>query len=330
MREEVEILEGEAALPAILIAGPTASGKSALALALAERLQAVIINADSMQVYRELRVLTARPSVEDEELQRHALYGHVPASCSHSVGRWLEDVRELIGSIHDEGSVPVFVGGTGLYFRALIEGLPNIPDIDRQVKLFWRARMEEEGAESLHGALMSRDPELAGKLAKTDTQRILRAIEVFESTKRRLSDWQKDTRRPLLDPGHALRFFLDPPRDWLYSRINERFDLMLDDGVLDEVAALVALDLDPALPAMKAHGVPHLARALKDMRFLPDAIEATKADIRHYAKRQKTWFRHQMPGFTELESNFPDYLAAGIAAEFSSRFGPAGYGMGKA
>ncbi|MEN3386329.1 MAG: tRNA dimethylallyltransferase, partial [Hyphomicrobiales bacterium] len=217
---------------AILLAGPTASGKSALALALAERLSGIVINADSMQVYRDLRVITARPTVEEEARAPHRLYGHVDAAENYSVGRWLADVQPVLDEARAAGRVPILVGGTGLYFKALTQGLSAVPPIPEDIRARIRARMEAEGPEALHAELLARDP--ATQLKPADRTRIARALEVLEATGRPLADWHRDGLPPLLDASRATKVFLAPERDELRRRIAARFDIMLGSGTLDE------------------------------------------------------------------------------------------------
>jgi len=281
----------------ILIAGPTASGKSALALALAGKLGGVIINADSMQVYRDLRIITARPTPEDEARAPHRLYGHVDAAENYSVGRWCADVREVLAEAGRERWLPILVGGTGLYFKALTQGLSVVPPTPPEIRAAVRARCEAEGATVLHAELARRDPAMAARLKPGDRMRVARALEVLEATGRSLADWQRDGLPALLDPEGAVKIFLVPERAELHRRIDERFDAMLAAGALDEVRALAARNLDPLLPAMKAHGVPWLRRHLVGEISLAEAAAGAKRDTRRYTKRQLTWFRHQMPGW---------------------------------
>jgi tRNA dimethylallyltransferase len=293
---------------AILIAGPTASGKSALALALAERLSGVVINADSMQVYRDLRVITARPAVEEEARVPHRLYGHVDAVENYSVGRWCEDVRLSLDEARREGRLPILVGGTGLYFKALTQGLSAMPPIPQDIRARIRARLETEGPEALHAELLLRDP--ATQLKPADRTRIARALEVLEATGRPLADWHRDGLPPLLDASRAMKVFLAPERAELRRRIDARFDTMLSGGALDEVRALAARRLDPLLPAMKAHGVPWLIRHLGGAITLAEAAEGAENDTRRYTKRQFTWVRHQLPDWTWMvpESSLEEIL----------------------
>jgi tRNA dimethylallyltransferase len=280
---------------AVLIAGPTASGKSALALALAERHGGVVINADSMQVYRDLRIITARPTPADEARAPHRLYGHVDAAESYSVGRWITNVAGVLDEVAARGELPILVGGTGLYFKALTRGLAAVPPIPAQVRAAVRVRLATEGAPALHAALARRDPEGAAALKVGDGVRIVRALEVIEATGRPLSAWHRDGMAPVVDPARAVKIFLAPDRDELKARIGARFDAMMAAGALDEVRALEGRGLDPLQPALKAHGVPWLRRALAGEMPLPEAVEASKRDTWRYTKRQFTWFRHQLP-----------------------------------
>ena len=282
---------------AILLAGPTASGKSALALELAQKIDGVIINADSMQVYRDLRVITARPMPTEEAQAPHRLYGHVDAAINFSAGAWLADAAKLLAEARAQNQRPIFVGGSGLYFTALTRGLSAVPPIATEVREGVRARLEQDGVEALHAELAARDPVSAERLKPRDRARIARALEVVEATGRSLTDWHRDGLPPLLPSGEFAALFLAPERDQLYARIDARFEAMLAGGALQEVAALAARNLDPLLPAMKAHGVPALIRHLKGEISREVAAETGRADTRHYAKRQFTWFRHQLPDF---------------------------------
>jgi tRNA dimethylallyltransferase len=333
----------------VLIAGPTASGKSALALALAESLGGTIINADSMQVYRDLRIITARPTAEEEARVPHRLYGHVDAGVSYSTGRWCVEASAALREAQSAGRLPIVVGGTGLYFKALTHGLAAIPAIPADVRARVRKRLREEGAAALHAELEARDPQMARRLMPRDRTRVARALEVVTATGRSLADWQRDGMRgaaraglrpaptdpPPIDvgaglkgapanaammdvaaglrpaptgaammdvaaglkpaPANVVRIFLCVERAELYARIDARFERMLGSGALAEVEALRSRRLDPALPAMKAHGVPWLLRHLAGEIDLAAAVEAAKRDTRRYSKRQVTWFRHQLP-----------------------------------
>jgi tRNA dimethylallyltransferase len=290
--------------------GPTASGKSALALTLAERVGGEIVNADSMQVYRDFRVLTARPSPEEEARAPHHLYGHVDACELYSTGRWLSDALAAVGAIHARGATPILVGGTGLYFKALTEGLADIPAADPDVRAALRDRAAREGSAALHADLAARDPHTAARLEPNDAPRILRALEVLETTGESISAFQAGT-KPALAPGQWRGVVLTPAREALYAVIGARFDAMLAAGALDEVGAFAARALDPALPAMKAHGAPALMAHLRGEMSLADAVEIAKRDTRRYAKRQFTWIAGQMPDWPRITA--PD-LEARVAA----------------
>jgi tRNA dimethylallyltransferase len=285
---------------AVLIAGPTASGKSALALRIAERLGGTIVNADSMQVYRDFRVLTARPSPEEESRAPHLLYGHVDAAEHYSVGRWLADASRVFFEIERAGRLPIFVGGTGLYFKALCQGLSAMPPVPEAVRAKVRGEADSVAAAELHARLAVRDPATAAKLRPSDRQRVIRALEIFEATGRSLAEWQASPGKPVVEPGHAISVFLAVDRTELRKRIDARFDKMLAEGALEEARAFAARKLDPALPAMKAHGAPWLMKHLAGELSLEAAAIETKADTRKYAKRQETWFRHQLPQFKWL------------------------------
>jgi tRNA dimethylallyltransferase len=282
---------------AVLIAGPTASGKSALALALAQKTGGVVINADSMQVYRDLKVITARPTRDEESRVPHHLYGHVDAAVNFSAGAWVADAATALADLRAQNRLAIFTGGTGLYFKALTRGLSAVPPIAPEVRDGVRARLERDGVEALHAELAQRDPASAERLKPRDRTRIARALEVVEATGRSLTDWHRDGLPPLLPPGTFSALFLEPDRDQLYARIDARFEAMLKAGALEEVAALGARHLDPLLPAMKAHGVPALLRHLARELTLEEAAAIGRGDTRHYAKRQFTWFRHQLPEF---------------------------------
>ena len=281
----------------MLIAGPTASGKSALALELAEAVGGIVINADSMQVYRDLHVITARPSAAEEAQVPHRLYGHVDAAVNCSAGRWVTDAAAALSEARAQNRLPIFTGGSGLYFKALTRGLSAVPPVPSDIREDVRARLERNGVEALHAELRLRDPDSAERLKPRDRSRIARALEVIEATGRSLTDWHRDGLPPLLPPGQCSAVFLAPERDALYARIDARFDAMLAAGALNEVATLAARRLDPLLPAMKAHGVPALLSHLRGEIALEQAAEIGRADTRHYAKRQFTWFRHQLPEF---------------------------------
>ncbi len=278
----------------ILLAGPTASGKSALALALAEKLGGIIVNADSMQVYRDLRIINARPTPAEEARAQHLLYGHVDAAVNYSTGQWLRDVGEVLGELAREGRTAILVGGTGLYFKALTAGLAAVPPTPADIRSAVRGRLDSEGVRPLYDELRERDPQTAHRLMPNDRSRISRALEVVLATGRSLTDWHREGLPPLVDASRVAKVFITCERRELVARIETRFAAMLQAGALEEVRALAARKLDPALPAMKAHGVPWLIRHLNGEISLDEAAAGAVMDTRRYAKRQLTWFRNQM------------------------------------
>jgi tRNA dimethylallyltransferase len=290
---------------AVLIAGPTASGKSAAALRLAEASAgagrgAWIVNADSMQVYDALRILTARPGAAEAARAPHRLYGHVAAENRYSVGGWLSDVEAVLSAAGAAGALPIVVGGTGLYFKALTEGLAAMPAIDVEVRAHWTARLAGEGPALLHAELARRDERAAAAIHPGDSQRILRAHEVLEATGKSLAAWQQAQPDALLPAAWTLRIVIEPDRDTLHRRIEERFDRMIEAGAVEEVRAVLARNLDPQLPVMKAIGVRELAAVLGNEVPLAEAAAAAKMETRRYAKRQLTWFRNQMRDWQRL------------------------------
>jgi tRNA dimethylallyltransferase len=299
----------------VLIAGPTASGKSALALELAQKTGGVILNADSMQVYRDLRVITARPTLEEEAIVPHRLYGHVDAAVNFSAGAWVSDAALVLAEARARHRPAIFVGGSGLYFKALTRGLSAVPPIPPEIREAVRVRLERDGVEALHAELGQRDPSSAERLKPRDRTRIARALEVIEATGRSLTNWHRQGLPPLLPPGSFRALFIEPDRDALYARIDSRFEAMLNAGAMEEVVALAARQLDPLLPAMKAHGVPALIRHLRGELTREEAAEIGRADTRHYAKRQFTWFRHQLPEFEWVK---PDAAKGWLGARTSS------------
>ncbi len=282
---------------AVLIAGPTASGKSALALEVAARTDGVVINADSMQVYRDLRIITARPTDEEMRQAPHRLYGHIGAEEIYSAGRWLREVEQEIAAAHATGKTAIVIGGTGLYFSALLNGLSAVPEVSMEVRHQVRELGGSKDNEALHAMLTARDPRTASEIRVSDRQRILRALEVIEATGRGLAEWREEPGVPVLDSGGYQAVFLETDREALGRRIDTRFDKMLEAGALDEVKALHARDLDPRMPAMKAHGVPWLIKYINGEISLEEAAAQGKRDTRQYAKRQETWFRNQLPDF---------------------------------
>ncbi len=280
---------------AVLIAGPTASGKSALALEVARRIGGAVVNADALQVYRDLRVLTARPSAADEAAAPHLLYGHVDAAEPYAVGRWLAEATRLLEAA-DQAPL-VFVGGTGLYFEALTNGLAMVPEIPETVRARWRAAP----AAALHAELARRDPEMAARLRPSDPQRLTRALEVIDGTGRSLADWQRDAARGPLAQEAALRIVLAPERPALDARIAQRLEGMIEAGAAEEAERLAARGLDPALPAMKALGVAPLVAWRRGELDRAAALERVRLDTRRYAKRQTTWFRNRMADWLHVD-----------------------------
>jgi tRNA dimethylallyltransferase len=282
-----------------LIAGPTASGKSALALRLAEAEGAEIVNADSMQLYADLRQLTVRPSPEDVGRVPHLLFGTVDAADGWSVGRWLKAAHEALAAIATRGRPAVVVGGTGLYFRALTQGLAEVPPIPAEARRAAAADLETLGAETFHARLAGADPIAAARIPAADRQRMARAWEVFAATGRPLSDWQADSALAL-PAGSWSAVALDPPRETLYARCDARLAAMIETGVLDEVAVLAARGLDPALPLMKAVGYRQFAAHLRGETGLAEALAAAQQETRRYVKRQVTWMRGQMADWPRI------------------------------
>lgn len=287
---------------AILIAGPTASGKSGLAMALAERFAGTVINADSMQVYAELRILTARPSESEMARVPHRLYGHAQGASGYSVGRYVADAAGAIAATRAAGRLPIFVGGTGLYFKALIEGLSPIPPIPDDIRRHWRDRAATEGAARLHAVLAERDAQMAARLEPTDPQRLVRALEVLDATGRSLGEWQREPGVPVMRGDDCVRLVLSPERSELHRRCDTRFDQMISAGALEEVRALAELRLDPSLPIMRALGVRPLLAHLAGAMSLEAAITASKAETRQYAKRQVTWLNGHMMSWRWLSA----------------------------
>jgi len=284
---------------ALLIMGPTASGKSALALAVAERIGGEIVNADSMQVYRDFRILSARPTLEEEARVPHHLYGHIDAAERYSTGRWLTDALATIAQVRARDKTPILVGGTGLYFKALTQGLAELPSIDPELRATLTERAAAEGAPALHAELMCLDPHTAARLEPNDAPRIIRALEVIETTGESITSFQANT-KPALGADEWRGLALTPDRDALYAAINSRFENMLEQGALDEVRAFAARNLDSTLPATKAHGAPALSAYLRGEISLDAATEIGQRDTRRYAKRQFTWIANQMPDWPHV------------------------------
>jgi tRNA dimethylallyltransferase len=276
--------------PLALIAGPTASGKSALAMALADLTPSVIINADSMQVYRGLRIVTARPSEAEEARHPHRLFGYIDGAEACSAARWATDATVAIAEAHSAGRLPILVGGTGLYIQTLLDGIAPVPEIDPAVRANVRAMAVSEA----YAALEQEDAPAVARIAPADMARVMRALEVVRSTGRPLAAWQSERAGGIRATVRVVPMILLPPRDWLAERCDARFDMMFEHGQ-DEVAALMARDLDPALPVMRAIGVPEIAAYLRQRPLKSDTKESGKLATRQYAKRQYTWFRRQLP-----------------------------------
>ncbi len=293
----------------ILIAGPTASGKSALALELARALGGAIINCDSMQIYDGLRILTARPSVEEEAQAPHLLYGVLPPEERCSAGRYGQLATEALETCRAKGWRPIFVGGTGLYFRALTEGLSAIPEVPDDVRRAADARLDEGGPSALYDDLMTRDPETAQGLRASDPQRVQRAWEVLEATGRGLASWQQEPKHPIIS-GAWQGLVLAPEREWLYRRCDARFEVMLNTGGIEEAVALVARGISPGLPAMKALGVRELGALAAGQMTKEEATARAQMLTRRYAKRQLTWMRNQMGDWPRLDPAGDDLGAA--------------------
>lgn len=299
--------------PIILVGGPTASGKSSLAVALAEEFRGTVINADSMQVYRDLSVLTARPGAAEEARAPHRLFGVLDAVETCSAARWCELANREIEAAQGDGRLPVLTGGTGLYFRALLEGLAPVPEIPAEIRQAARALHDELGGAEFHAALAKLDPAAAARLPASDTQRLIRAYEVVVATGRSLADWQQGG--PVSIRHSAAAVLLLPPREALYAAIDRRVEAMVANDVLEEVRRLLARNLPPDLPALKAVGVPEFARHIRGELSLAATVAAAQQATRRYAKRQMTWIRHQMPQPERLPT-------LQIAAQFSESLLP--------
>ena len=302
--------------PIALIAGPTASGKSALAVRLAEIADGVVINADASQVYADLRILSARP--DDAEMARapHRLFGDRDAAIACSAADWAEDARREIAVAQDAGRLPIIVGGTGLYMRTLLYGIAPVPEIDPVIRAEVRAMSVGRAA----AMLRREDPEAAARLKPLDVTRISRALEVVRSTGRPLSAWQQELSGGIIDQVSIVPAILLPPREWLHKRCNARFETMLEQGAIEEVEALRARRLDPSLPAMRAIGVRDIIDWIEGHSLRVDMIERSQAATRQYAKRQYTWFRHQLPDAwrrldAQLDDNDVDKIAIKLREE---------------
>jgi tRNA dimethylallyltransferase len=294
----------ELAFPVLLLAGPTASGKSAVALSVAEKLDGTIINADSVQVYRELRILSNRPSAADEARVRHRLFGVFSATDECSAARWCALALTEIAAAHEAGRLPIVVGGTGLYLKTLLEGLSPIPDVPAEIRSHLKRRLAEEGSAALHAELVRRDPATANRLEPEDSQRVMRALEVLDATGSSITDFQAQSKAG--PPSHLLfsTVLLQPSRDVLYARCDSRLARMIEAGAIDEVRRLQTAGLDPGLPIMKALGVVEIGSYLDGLMPLERALKEAQQATRRYAKRQTTWFRTQI--IADLVSNAQD------------------------
>ncbi len=297
----------------IMVAGPTASGKSSLAMDIAAEFDGVVINADSMQVYQELRILTARPSEEDERRVDHRLYGVNAPSQNCAVGRWRDLAVREVEAVLEVGRIPVITGGTGLYIRALMRGLATIPDVAASVRAGVQSDFDQDSGASLYAELSRCDPDTAARIAPGDQQRLIRAVEVYRATGKPLSAWLSSGNQGSLNVAFC-PLVLMPPRDGLYPRIDARFHQMIEEGALDEVRNLLSLGLDPMLSVMKAVGVRELGGYLSGESSLESAISKAQQASRNYAKRQMTWFRNQIP---EAETNFAQYSESQRSKIFS-------------
>jgi tRNA dimethylallyltransferase len=277
--------------PLLVITGPTASGKSSLALALSRLVPVTIINCDASQVYADLRVITARPSAEEEVEAPHALFGHVDGAVACSAVDWASDAKRAITEARDDGRLPVLVGGTGLYIQTLLNGIAPVPEIDPAVRAEVRAMQVDEA----HALLTLEDPEAAARLSANDTTRVCRALEVVRSSGRTLKAWQETRIGGIDDAVRLVPMILLPPRPWLHERCDARFINMLDQGAIEEVDALLKRRLDPMLPAMRAIGVREIAALLSGDATREETIKAGQIATRQYTKRQYTWFRNQPP-----------------------------------
>jgi tRNA dimethylallyltransferase len=286
-----ETIKGESRPRVALIAGPTASGKSALAIALAQAANGVVINADASQVYADLQILSARPSPEEMTQAPHRLFGHIDGSEACTAARWAAEARAEVDKVHGEARLPILVGGTGLYLRTLLDGIAPVPDIDPAIRAAIRAMPVAEA----HAALAGEDPEAAARLAAADSTRVARALEVVRSTGKPLSEWQKHKSGGIGDRIALSPLILLPPRDWLIDRCDRRFGQMVDGGAVAEVETLLARNLPPDLPVMRAIGVPEIAAWLNGKIDRDAMLERGRVATRQYAKRQYTWFSRQPP-----------------------------------
>lgn len=303
--------------PVIVIGGPTASGKSGLALEIAQRIGGEIVNADSMQVYRDLRLVTARPDEQHQRIVPHHLYGVLGLNERSSAGSWSEQALHIINNCHQAGTVPVLVGGTGLYLRALMTGLHRMPAVPSEIRERLNDRLRRGGPGVLHGELAAVDPDMAYRLNPADGQRIVRALEIFEHTGKSLSDWQTGETESAPKGMRFLTIVTAPPREDLYAAINARFDRMIDTGAIEEVEALIAAGPADDFPLMKAVGVPPLRAYIRGEVDRDRMSELGKRDTRRYAKRQGTWFRHQIVPDITIETKYSEKTVDEIFPEIS-------------
>jgi tRNA dimethylallyltransferase len=291
----------------VILGGPTASGKSALALALARALGGTVINADSMQVYRELPVLTAQPSAADRTAAPHRLYGFLPLTERCSAARWAMLARTEIDAARGEGRLPIVVGGTGLYLRALVDGLAPVPDVPADIRQAARQRLADIGKAAFHAELGRRDPQMAARIRPSDPQRMVRAWEVIETTGRSLADWQEQAKGSSAGPADRfVTLLLLPERQQLYAACDARFQAMIRRGALDEARAVAVYAEAPGLPGLKALGLRELIAHIRGQMSLDTAIAAGQQATRRYAKRQVTWFRHQLPEARQIVADLPN------------------------
>ena len=289
--------------------GPTASGKSALGVCLAQSLGGVILNADAMQVYKELQIITARPTEAEMQDVPHRLYGVLSAAQRCSAARWAALAEAEIKDAWAQGKQPILLGGTGLYIRTLMEGIADIPDPSEEVRARVAGWWEESAPGAFHAKLAEVDAEIAARLEPGDKQRLMRAMEVWEETGTPLSEWQQQAAKPVFPEAKWQVHYIDIPRDVVYARINSRFEQMMQQGALEEVRALMELNLPAYLPAMRAHGVPALMAHLRGEISLEEAIHIGQRDTRHYAKRQMTWIRNQLPQALPVSYNYAQNAA---------------------
>ena len=295
----------------VMIAGPTAAGKSGLAMALAEYLGGVVINADSMQLYRDLRILTARPEADDEARVPHQLYGVVDGAERASVARWLALAGEAVAAARQDGRIPIIIGGTGMYLKAALDGIAAIPEVGQVILDNCMATLSSQGGAAFRAALAKEDPVTAARLFDGDSQRLVRAMGVVRATGRPISEWQQDPHQGAL-VGQAVTIAVTPSREAVYEAIDARFAMMMDSGAVEEVAALAARGLDPVLPVMKAIGVREIMALQQGQLDRARAIELASRDSRHYAKRQFTWLRNNYNAQYVIESKFSERNLAEI------------------